>query len=351
MTEQNKSKKSPDARNRKIAVSLAPVTIGSITIAEPLILAPMAGVSDFPLREIARQNGAGLCISEMVTSKTELWHTAKSSARLPSMKDPEPRPIQIAGADPIAMAEAAKRCADMGAGIIDINMGCPAKKVCARAAGSALLADEVLVADILNAVVNAVDIPVTLKTRTGTEPSNKNIRYIAQLAESIGIQALTIHGRTRACRFRGSAEYDSIAEVVSAVSIPVFANGDITSPRKALEVIQHTNAAGLMIGRGAWGKPWLFRQIRDALDDAPTFQPSVSEILDIVRSHLYLIYEELGETRGVRFARKHVDHYVEEFDSQKIFRKKFNQLETSASQIKALTEFFEQLQELSYEAA
>lgn len=332
---------SPEHTAAKSTSGLKPISIGGVKIDTPLLLAPMAGVSDFPFREIARRNGAGLCISEMVTSKTELWNTNKSSFRLPSEKDPEPRPVQIAGADPQAMAEAAKQLVDLGAGIIDINMGCPAKKVCAKAAGSALLADEKLVADILTAVVDAVEVPVTLKTRTGTDPENKNVVQIARMAESIGIQALTLHGRTRACRFKGSAEYDTIAKVVRSVSMPVIANGDIDTPEKALRVLEHTGAQGLMIGRGAWGKPWLFNQIRQALAGQKITSPTESELNSLIVEHLELLHDNLGEFAGVKFARKHVDQYFEGLDPNKVFRKSFNQLEQADLQIKAINQFFE----------
>ena len=332
-------------------MKLTPINIGSVEIQKPLFLAPMAGVSDYPFREIARRNGAGICVSEMVTSQTDLWHTKKSAFRLPSGKDPAPRPVQIAGADPKMMATAAKRLADMGAGIIDINMGCPMKKVCAKAAGSALLADESLVAQILEAVVSAVSIPVTLKTRTGTDPENKNIIQVAQIAESIGVQAITVHGRTRACRFKGQAEYDSISELVSAVSIPVIANGDIDSPEKAKQVLQQTSAQGLMIGRGAWGKPWLFQQIDDYLDKGHYKVPTIEEIGVTVIEHIDLLHENLDEVASVRFARKHIDKYLETLDTNKAFRRAFNQLESAVLQLDALKLFFAQHQHPEFEAA
>ena len=331
--------------------SLVPIQIGLVEIKNPLFLAPMAGVSDFPFREIARQQGAGLCVSEMVTSKTELWHTRKSSFRLPSDKDPAPRPVQIAGADPKAMAEAAKKLADLGAGIIDINMGCPAKKVCSRAAGSALLADEELVAKILEAVVSSVEVPVTLKTRTGTDPDNRNAVRIARQAESLGIQALTLHGRTRACRFRGEAEYETIAAVVEEVSIPVIANGDIDTPEKACEVMQKTKAAGLMIGRGAWGQPWLFKQINAALNGKTYSQPGITEIQDTLKTHVHLIQENYGHDFGMGFVRKHVDQYLAKLDPDKSFRNKFNQIESGQRQLNALDVFFTQRKDSLLKAA
>lgn len=322
-----------------------PFSIGNHRIDKPVILAPMAGVTDWPFREIVRQHGAGLCISEMVTAKTELWESEKSSSRLPSDLDPSPRPVQIAGAEPEQLAEAAKRCADMGAGIIDINMGCPAKKVCKKAAGSALLADEKLVFRILEAVVNAVNVPVTLKTRLGTDPNHLNILSVAKTAEQIGIQALTIHGRTRACKFRGEASYDKIAEVVSELSIPVIANGDINSPEKAAMVLKQTGAAGIMIGRGAWGKPWLLEQISDYLQHHQYKEPSDAEKQATIFEHLGLLYQYYGEFKAVRLARKHVDWYLQSSDPEKLIRKKFNQLMSANEQIALLKEHFTNLEQ------
>ena len=330
---------------------LSPINVGSIEIQRPLFLAPMAGVSDYPFREIARRNGAGICISEMVTSQTDLWHTKKSAFRLPSEKDPEPRPVQIAGAEPDMMAEAARRLADMGAGIIDINMGCPMKKVCAKAAGSALLANESRVASILTAVVSAVDVPVTLKTRTGTDPENKNVIQIGQMAQDIGIQAITVHGRTRACRFKGQAEYGTIKQLVDTVSIPVIANGDIDSPEKAKKVLEVTNAQGLMIGRGAWGKPWLFQQISDYLQKGTYSVPSARDVGTTAMEHVRLLHETLDEVSSVRFVRKHVDKYLEPLDSNKVFRRQFNRLNSAESQQSALNNFFSSHKHPSTEAA
>jgi len=314
--------------------------IGKHSIQNPVILAPMAGVTDWPFRETARHCGAGLCISEMVTAKTELWNSEKSSTRLPTDLDPEPRPVQIAGSEPKSLAEAAKRCADMGAGIIDINMGCPAKKVCNKAAGSALLANEKLVFEILEAVVNAVDIPVTLKTRTGTDPANQNVVHIAKTAEKIGIQALSIHGRTRACKFRGEATYGQIAQVVSEVSIPVIANGDINSPEKAKDVLCKTGATAVMIGRSAWGKPWLLGQIADYLKTGSYSVPDEQAQQKIIFEHLHRLYEHYNEYKSVRFARKHIDWYLQISDPEKSTRRQFNKLTTSEEQIELLKEHF-----------
>lgn len=304
------------------------------------MLAPMAGVTDWPFRETARDCGAGICVSEMVTAKTELWHSEKSSTRLPTDLDPEPRPVQIAGSDPLLLAEAARRCADMGAGIIDINMGCPAKKVCNKAAGSALLADEKLVFDILERVVAAVHVPVTLKTRTGTDPDNRNIVRIAKTAEQIGIQALTIHGRTRACKFKGQASYEEIAEVVSETTIPVIANGDIESPEKAKDVLDMTKAAAVMIGRGAWGKPWLPGQIASYLETGSGSEPSELEKQKIIFAHLHRLYEHYGDFKAVRLARKHIDWYLSPSDPGKAVRKQFNQLERPEEQLSLLKAHF-----------
>ena len=235
--------------------------IGTIQLANNLLAAPMAGVTDRPFRQLCRALGAGLAVSEMVTSDTRLWHTGKSRRRMDHVGESEPRSVQIAGADPQMMAEAAAENAARGAQLIDINMGCPAKKVCNRMAGSALLADENLVARILDAVVAAVDVPVTLKIRTGPNPDARNGVRIAELAQRSGVQALAVHGRTRACAFRGDAEYATIAEIKRAVTIPVIANGDIDTPERAREVLRVTGADGLMIGRAAQGRPWIFREI------------------------------------------------------------------------------------------
>uniref|UniRef100_UPI0028AA736D tRNA dihydrouridine synthase DusB n=1 Tax=Pseudomonas oryzihabitans TaxID=47885 RepID=UPI0028AA736D len=234
------------------------VRIGPYTLPNPLILAPMAGVTDLPFRRLCLALGAGMAVSEMVTSDVRLYDSRKSRLRLIHASEQEPRSVQIAGGDPAMLAEAAQRNVELGAQIIDINMGCPAKKVCNKAAGSALMKDEVLVAEILGAVVAAVDVPVTLKIRTGWNPENRNGLRIAQLAEAAGIQALAVHGRTRDDRFLGAAEYDTIAAIKQAVGIPVFANGDIDSPEKARRVLEHTGCDGLLIGRAAQGRPWIF---------------------------------------------------------------------------------------------
>ena len=240
---------------------MSAVRIGPYTLPNQLILAPMAGVTDRPFRQLCRRLGAGMVVSEMVTSDMSLWNTRKSSLRLIHADDPEPRSVQIAGGDPQMLADAARANVELGAQIIDINMGCPAKKVCNKAAGSALLKDEALVSAILQAVVAAVDVPVTLKIRTGWDRDNKNGITVARIAEASGITALAVHGRTRADLYTGDAEYETIAAIKQAVSIPVFANGDITSPQKAREVLDSTGADGLLIGRAAQGRPWIFREI------------------------------------------------------------------------------------------
>lgn len=316
--------------------------IGPYTIDAPVVLAPMAGVTDRPFRRLCRQMGAGLVVSEMVTADTRLWHTRKSQQRLPHADEPEPRAIQIAGGDPDMLAEAAKANVALGAQIIDINMGCPAKKVCKKAAGSALLKDEGLVADILNAVVNAVDVPVTLKIRTGWARHAKNGLHIARMAEDIGIQALAVHGRTREDRFQGEAEYDTIAEICQAVSIPVLANGDINSAEKAREVLDYTGAKGVMIGRAAQGRPWIFREIRDYLTQG-TLRPAPAndEIYALMQEHLQGLHECYGDFMGVRIARKHIGWYLQQHpQSLSHWRAGFNRLETPSSQLEWLEHLF-----------
>ncbi|MFX4226805.1 MAG: tRNA dihydrouridine synthase DusB [Porticoccaceae bacterium] len=318
--------------------------IGPHKLTNQVLLAPMAGVTDWPMREIARRCGAGLCISEMVTAKTRLWESSKSSTRLPSDLDPEPRPVQIAGSDPDELARAARLCEQMGAGIIDINMGCPAKKVCNRAAGSALLADENLVYRILDRVVSAVSVPVTLKTRLGTDPDNQNILSIATRAEEIGVQAISIHGRTRACRFNGDADYQLIGEVASRLGIPVIANGDINTPEKAALVMQQTGAAAVMVGRGAWGRPWLPGQIADYLEHGKYQVPDIGRQKKIVLQHLQLLYQHYDEYRGVRFARKHIGWYLEGLDPGRKLRSRFNQLESAEAQLKLIENHYAALE-------
>jgi tRNA-dihydrouridine synthase B len=285
--------------------------IGPYTLANNLALAPMAGVTDLPFRLLCRRMGAGIAAGEMLTSDVRLWHTEKSRRRMDHSGESEPRVVQIAGGDPEMMAEAAQRNVDAGAQVIDINMGCPAKKVCNKAAGSALMRDEVLVRQILEAVVKAVSIPVTLKMRTGWDAANRNAITLARMAEDIGVQALAIHGRTRACMYQGEAEYETIRAIKRAVSIPIFANGDIDSPRKAKFVLEQTGADGLMIGRSAQGRPWIFREIHAYLSSGQELPaPSIAEVRDIMLAHLRDLHAFYGEEAGVRVARKHVDWYA-----------------------------------------
>jgi tRNA-dihydrouridine synthase B len=286
------------------------ISIGPFRFDRPLALAPMAGVTDRPFRLLCRRLGADLAASEMVTSDTRLWHTAKSRLRMDHRGEPDPRIVQIAGGEPSMMVEAARRNRDLGAQIIDINMGCPAKKVCNRAAGSALLRDEALVTSILTAVVASVDIPVTLKMRTGWDRENRNGPRIARIAEQAGIAALAVHGRTRADHYEGEAEYETIREIKAAVGIPVLANGDITSGAKAAEVLAATGADGIMVGRGAQGRPWIFREIRAFLDGrAPPPAPDADAVRDIMAGHLEELYAFYGEHAGLRVARKHLGWY------------------------------------------
>lgn len=318
--------------------------IGPYTIDNQTILAPMAGVTDRPFRQLCRQFGAGLVVSEMVTSDTRLWKSRKSSYRLNHQGETEPRSVQIAGGEAHMMAEAARMNAERGAQIIDINMGCPAKKVCNKAAGSALLRDEALVADILQTVVAAVDVPVTLKFRTGWDHKSRNALNIARMAEDAGIAALALHGRTRACGYKGDAEYDTIAAVKHAVSIPVFANGDIDTPQKAKQVIAHTGADAVMIGRGAQGRPWLFREINHYLATGELMEePSLEEIRKILLGHLQELRTFYGDYLGVRIARKHVGWYLQARPEGKSFRKEFNVLETAEEQTSAIERYFDRL--------
>lgn len=316
--------------------------IGPYTIDSQVILAPMAGVTDRPFRQLCKRMGAGLVVSEMVTSDTRLWKSRKSAYRLNHAGEVEPRSIQIAGGDPEMMAEAAIMNVQRGAQIIDINMGCPAKKVCNKAAGSALLKDEPLVRNILSAVTAAVDVPVTLKIRTGWDSSNKNALSIARIAEDAGIQALAVHGRTRSCGYKGEAEYDTIASISEAISIPVFANGDITSPEKAQQVLKHTGCSAVMIGRAAQGKPWLFREIDHYLRTGTILPPpQLEEIREILLAHLQELHRFYGDYLGVRIARKHVGWYLQDKPDGKSFRKTFNIIETAAEQAASIEKYFE----------
>lgn len=320
--------------------------IGPYRIGSPVILAPMAGITDRPFRQLCRRMGAGLVVSEMVTSDISLWHSRKSRLRLDHTGEAEPIAVQIAGAEPAQMAQAARLNADNGAQIIDINMGCPVKKVCNKAAGSALLQDETRVAEILAAVVAAVDVPVTLKIRTGWSPEQRNAVRIARLAEDLGIAALAVHGRTRACRFRGQAEYDTIAEVVDAVRLPVFANGDIDSARKAEQVLTKTGAQAVMIGRAAQGRPWIFREIDHYLRHGKCLpSPSLAEVALVLQQHLRELYAFYGEVMGPRIARKHLGWYLQTVPASESFRRQLNRIDNAQEQYYSVSKFFEQLQE------
>ena len=316
-------------------------SIGPYNIDSRVILAPMAGVTDQPFRQLCRRLGAGLVVSEMVTADTRLWNSRKSSFRLNHTGEDEPRSVQIAGGDPLMMAEAARMNAERGAQIIDINMGCPAKKVCNKAAGSALLKDEPLVLSILQAVVAAVDIPVTLKIRTGWSTGHKNAETIARMAEDAGIKALAIHGRTRACGYKGDAEYDTIANVRKIIDIPLFANGDISTPEKAKKVLDYTGADAVMIGRTAQGNPWIFKEIDHFLRHNERLEkPPLNEVQHTLLSHLAALHQFYGEYLGVRIARKHVGWYLHHQPKGVSFRAHFNQLESAVEQVAAIEQYF-----------
>ncbi|EPJ48410.1 MAG: hypothetical protein OFPII_06170 [Osedax symbiont Rs1] len=315
--------------------------IGPYTIDSKVILAPMAGITDQPFRRLCKQLGAGLVVSEMVTSDTTLWNSRKSSFRLTQDTEIEPRSVQIAGGDAQMMAIAAKMNVARGAQIIDINMGCPAKKVCKKAAGSALLRDEPLVREILHAVVNAVDVPVTLKIRTGWDKQSINAVTIAKMAEDIGISALAVHGRTKACGFKGEVEYQTIADIAKVIDIPLFANGDINSPEKAAQVLDFTKADAVMLGRGAQGRPWIFREIDHYLK-VGEYLPAIEiqEVKQILTDHLHALHLFYGDYLGVRIARKHVGWYLQSVQHNKVFRVSFNKLDTKDKQLAAIDKYF-----------
>ena len=318
--------------------------IGSITLKNRLVVAPMAGVTDRPFRSLCKRMGAGMAVSEMVASNSLLWGSEKTIRRGNHEGEVEPKVIQIAGADPSMMAEAAKYNVDSGAHIIDINMGCPAKKICNVYAGSALLKDESLVAKIVDAVVKAVDVPVTLKIRTGWNTENRNALRIAKIAEDHGIRSLAMHGRTRACMYHGDAEYDTIRAVKSSVGIPVIANGDIDTPEKAKYVLDYTGADAVMIGRAAQGRPWIFREIEHFLATGTHLPPpEVAEIRDVLVEHLNELYVFYGLERGVRVGRKHIGWYTKGLRNSAVFRARMNTLETAAAQLEAVEHFFDEL--------
>lgn len=318
-----------------------PVQIGPYTLKNNLFLAPMAGVTDKPFRQLCKQVGAGMAPSEMVSSNSLLWGSEKTLRRANHEGELEPRSVQIAGADPRMMADAAKYNVDRGAQIIDINMGCPAKKVCNVMAGSALLQDEPLVGRILEAVVGAVEVPVTLKIRTGWDTAHRTGVTIARIAEDSGIQLLAVHGRTRACLYQGDAEYDTIAAIKTAVGIPVIANGDITTPEKAALVLQYTGADGIMVGRAAQGRPWIFREIDHFLKTGCRRpEPSVEEVRDTLLGHLNNLYSFYGEHTGVRVARKHISWYSKGHPGSAVFRQTVNRVESAKEQLAMTRAFF-----------
>lgn len=319
--------------------------IGPYNIVNQTVLAPMAGVTDLPFRQLCRELGAGLVVSEMVAADPTTWQTRKSSLRTQFGDEPAPRSVQIAGYDPNMMAAAAQYNVALGAEIIDINMGCPAKKVCRRAAGSALLRDTPLVQDILTAVVNAVAVPVTLKIRTGWDTNHRNAVKVAKIAEDAGVAALAIHGRTRACRFVGEIEYDTIAAVCAKVQIPVLANGDVNSPEKARRVLQHTGAAAIMVGRAAQGNPWIFRQINHYLTHGKKMAaPSLTEKAQVMTRHLDAVHQFYGEPSGVRIVRKHMGWYLNAEPEGRLFMQRFNKIDCARQQKIALSLFLNNTQ-------
>jgi tRNA-dihydrouridine synthase B len=331
---------------------LKPIAIGPHRLENNLALAPMAGVTDLPFRRLCRALGAGLAASEMLIGDVRLYNTEKSRLRMRHDDEPEPRVVQIAGGDADMLAEAARFNVAAGAQIIDINMGCPVKKVCNKAAGSALLRDEALVSQLLHAVVAAVDVPVTLKIRTGWDSTTRNGTQIARIAEQAGIAALAVHGRTRQCMFRGEAEYDTIAAIKQAVTIPVFANGDIDSPQKARQVLLRTGVDGLMLGRSAQGRPWVFREIAYYLHSGNLLpEPSNEEVRDIIVTHLRNLYAHYGEWTGVRVARKHIAWYTQSRPQAVEFRATVMQAETPETQIDAMQAYFDALNQRLQSAA
>src|SRR5882672_6789137 len=318
--------------------------IGSRTLRNNLFVAPMAGVTDRPFRQLCKKFGAGLAVSEMVASNSLLWGSEKTRRRANHDGEVEPISVQIAGADPVMLADAARYNVEHGAQIIDINMGCPAKKVCNLAAGSALLSDEALVARIVEAVVTAVDVPVTVKIRTGPGPERRNAVRIARIVEAAGAQMLAIHGRTRACMFEGHAEYDTLAEVKSRIRIPVVANGDIATPEEAKRVLELTGADGIMIGRAAQGRPWLFRQITHYLATGELLPaPRPREIGEVLVEHLDGLYDLYGDEQGTRVARKHIGWTVKELPGGEGLRSAVNGMTVAHAQRAAVNDYFERL--------
>ncbi|MCC2617071.1 tRNA dihydrouridine synthase DusB [Aestuariibacter halophilus] len=318
--------------------------IGPYKLDNNLFLAPMAGVTDRPFRQLCKRLGAGLVVSEMLSSNPRVWDSVKSRQRMDHRGESGLRAVQIAGADPELMADAARLNVDNGAQIIDINMGCPAKKVNKKLAGSALLQFPELVTDIVKAVVAAVDVPVTLKIRTGWDTENRNGVDIARIAEDNGIQSLAVHGRTRACMYKGNAEYDTIRAIKEAVSIPVVANGDITSAEKAKQVLDYTQADALMIGRGAQGNPWIFREIQHYLQTGELLPaPALAEVRAVMLEHVKGVHGFYGIPMGVRIARKHVGWYIAEHDKERTFRATFNAIDDANEQLDALNRYFDKM--------
>jgi len=316
--------------------------IGPYLLKNNLIVAPMAGVTDRPFRMLCKRLGAGMAVSEMVASNSLLYGSEKTRRRANHEGEADPISVQIVGADPKVLALAARYNVDHGAQIIDINMGCPAKKICNVMAGSALMQNEKLVAEILQTVVAAVNVPITLKIRTGWDKNNRNAVNIARIAEESGVQALAIHGRTRACAYTGDAEYDTIRAVKAAVNIPIIANGDITSPEKAKLVLENTGVDAVMIGRAAQGRPWIFREIAHFLATGTHMQaPQIAEIQQILISHVHELYQFYGELSGMRVARKHISWYTKGLAGSAHFRHHMNQLESITEQLQAVNDFFE----------
>ena len=323
---------------------MAGMRIGPYLIEPNVILAPMAGVTDKPFRQLCKRSGAGLAVSEMTISDPRFWNTRKSRTRMDHAGEPDPISVQIAGTEPQQLAEAARYNVDHGAQIIDINMGCPAKKVCNAWAGSALMREPALVARILEAVVAAVPVPVTLKIRTGWDCDHRNGPVIARIAEDSGIAALAVHGRTRDQHYRGEAEYETIAAIKSQLSIPVIANGDIDSPLKARQVLDRTGVDAVMIGRAAQGRPWIFAEIAHYLATGMTRpSPTLPQVRAILLGHLTALHDFYGEPQGVRIARKHLGWYAKDHPHSGAFRAMVNLAETAAEQIKLTADYFEQL--------
>jgi tRNA-dihydrouridine synthase B len=323
--------------------------IGPYDIDPPLVLAPMAGVTDKPFRQLCKQLGAGLAVSEMTTGDPRLWQTRKSLQRMDHVGEPAPVSVQIAGTEPRVLADAARYNVDHGAQIIDINMGCPAKKVCNAWAGSALMRDEALVGRILEAVVAAVDVPVTLKIRTGWDAHNRNGLQVARIAEAAGIAALAVHGRTRDQQYTGVAEYETVAAIKAALRIPVMANGDVDSPHKAAFVLQATGADAVLVGRAAQGRPWIFREIAHYLATGNLLAPPpLAEVRDILLGHLRSLHDFYGEQQGVRIARKHLGWYAKDRpehseEQRAAFRAVVNRAETADQQLRLTRDYFDAL--------